>query len=132
MTHFDHSRCIITLFNRSPSQLPWVPAAFHARFPVSVKSFLAASPLVFSAFGPRQVGLRPTKLLVAREKKSVVPRVPPSSCSSQHAIILPLFREGNNPEMGGGGVRVRVRVRVRGGGSGPPPIFFGSSGLSLV
>ena len=37
--------------------------------------FLAASPLVFSVFGGRRVGLRPTKHLVAREKKPLVPRV---------------------------------------------------------
>ena len=36
------------------------------RFPVSVKS----SPLVSSAFVRRRIGLRPTKLLVAREKKT--------------------------------------------------------------
>ena len=49
----------------------WVPEAFHARFPISVKSqsdprekrffFLAASPLASSAFGQTRVGLRPTK-----------------------------------------------------------------------
>ena len=39
------------------------------------KFFLAASPLVSSAEGWRRVGLRPTKLLVTREKKSLVPRV---------------------------------------------------------
>ena len=50
--------------------LPWVPEAFHVRFPVSVKFF---SRLVSSAF--RRVGLWPTKLLVAREKKPLVPRV---------------------------------------------------------
>ena len=47
--------------------LPWVPEAFHTRFPVS--------PLVSSAKGRRRVGLRPTKLLVTREKKPLVPRV---------------------------------------------------------
>ena len=31
--------------------------------------------LVSSVFGRRRVGLRPTKLLVAREKKPLVPRV---------------------------------------------------------
>ena len=50
--------------------IPWVPEAFHARFPVSVNS-----PLVSSAFGRRRVGLWPTKLLVEREKKPLVPRV---------------------------------------------------------
>ena len=39
--------------------VPWVPEAFHARFPVSARVF----------------GLRATELLVAREKKSLVPRV---------------------------------------------------------
>ena len=38
-------------------ELPWVPEAFHARFPASVKSLkvtlLAASPLVSSACGRR-------------------------------------------------------------------------------
>ena len=43
-----------------------MPEAFHARFPVSVKS----SPLVSSAFFRRRIGLRPPKLLVAREKKT--------------------------------------------------------------
>ena len=47
--------------------LPWVPEAFHARFPVS--------PLVSSAKDRRRIGLRPTKLLVTREKKPLVPRV---------------------------------------------------------
>ena len=37
--------------------------------------FLAASPLVSSAEGRRRVGLQPTKLLVTREKKSLVHRV---------------------------------------------------------
>ena len=37
--------------------------------------FLAASSLVSSVFGRRRVGLRPTKHLVAREKKPLVPRV---------------------------------------------------------
>ena len=37
--------------------------------------FLAASPLLSSAFGRGRVGLRPTKVLVAREKKPLVPRV---------------------------------------------------------
>ena len=57
--------------------VPWVPETFHARFPVSVrfKSSLAASPLVSLAEGRRRVGLRPTKLHVTREKKSLVPRV---------------------------------------------------------
>ena len=45
--------------------MPWVPEAFHARL---------------SSFGQtlksrRRVGLGPTKLLVAREKKPLVPRV---------------------------------------------------------
>ena len=39
----------------------WVPEAFYARFPVSVKSLKKS--------GPRD-RLRPTKLLVAREKKT--------------------------------------------------------------
>ena len=39
------------------------------------KLFLAASLLVSSAEGRRFVGLRPTKLLLTREKKSLVPRV---------------------------------------------------------
>ena len=34
-----------------------------------------SSPLVSSAFGRTRVGLRPTELLVAREKKPLVPRV---------------------------------------------------------
>ena len=33
------------------------------------------APLVSSAFGRRCVGLRPTKLLVTRKKKPLVPRV---------------------------------------------------------
>ena len=33
------------------------------------------SPLVSSAFGRRRVGLWPTKLLVAREKNPLVPRL---------------------------------------------------------
>ena len=41
----------------STNILPWVPEAFHARFPVSVKSL----PLVSSAFGRTCVGLLPTK-----------------------------------------------------------------------
>ena len=50
---------------RASISVPWVPGAFHARFPIF---FLAASLLVRSAKGRRRVGLRPTKLLVAREK----------------------------------------------------------------
>ena len=52
--------------------LPLVPEAFHARFPVSGFGQVLESdpPLVSSAFGRRQVGLGPTKLLVAREKTS--------------------------------------------------------------
>ena len=50
----------------------WVPGAFHARFPVF---FLSASPVVPSAKGRTRVGLRPTKLLVAQEKKPLVPRL---------------------------------------------------------
>ena len=45
-----------------PLMLLWVPETFHARFPVSAE-------------GRRLVGLRPTKLLVTREKKSLIPRV---------------------------------------------------------
>ena len=42
--------------------LPLVPDAFHARFPVSVKSYIKSDPpLVSSAFGRTRVGLRPTK-----------------------------------------------------------------------
>ena len=41
----------------STNILPWVPEAYHARFPVSVKSL----PLVSSAFGRTCVGLLPTK-----------------------------------------------------------------------
>ena len=41
----------------SANILPWVTEAFHARFPVSVKSL----PLVSSAFGRTCVGLLPTK-----------------------------------------------------------------------
>ena len=62
-----------------------MPEAFHARFPVLVKSlkndpreklFLAASPLVSSAFGQRRVApTSSSKLLVGREKKPLVPRV---------------------------------------------------------
>ena len=47
-----------------------MPEAFHARL-----LFLTASPLVSSAFGQRRIGLWPTKLLVGREKKPLVPRV---------------------------------------------------------
>jgi len=39
-----------------------------------VLKILAVLPLVSSAKGRRRVGLRPTKLLVTREKKSLVPR----------------------------------------------------------
>ena len=61
--------------------LPWVPETFHAWYPVSVMTSLKkwparkASPLVSSAKGRRRVGLRPTKLLVTCEKKSLVARV---------------------------------------------------------
>ena len=49
---------------RFRERVPWVPETFLARFPVSVKSFLAAS-----AYGRRCVGLRPTpKISSAREK----------------------------------------------------------------
>ena len=55
----------------SAVKLPWVPEAFHARYPVSVKSF-KSDPL-------RRSCLRPLadekKLPVAREKKPLVPRV---------------------------------------------------------
>ena len=44
-----------------------MPKAFHARFPVSVKSLKRPAARVFS--------LRPTKLLVVRMKKPLVPRV---------------------------------------------------------
>ena len=65
--------------------IPWVPEAFHARFPfsVSLKKWPArkASPLVSSAFGRTRVGLGPTKrsspshVNIAREKQPLVPRV---------------------------------------------------------
>ena len=52
-------------------KLPWVPEAFHARFPISVKSARFFSARVF--------GLRPaadeTKLPDAREKKPLVSTV---------------------------------------------------------
>ena len=58
--------------------MPWVLEAFHAvkSFKVTrAKTFLAASPLVSWASGRTPVGLRPTKLLVGREKKLLVPRI---------------------------------------------------------
>ena len=48
---------------------------FRFRSSLKIKSSLAASPLVSLAEGGRRVGLRPTKLHVTREKKSLVPRV---------------------------------------------------------
>ena len=48
---------------------------FRFRSSLKIKSSLAASPLVSLAEGRRRVGLRPTKLHVTREKKSLVPRV---------------------------------------------------------
>ena len=68
------------------ASLPWVPEAFHARFPVSVKSSVKSSvkPEVFSrgfavrVFGRRSNTCRPaadeTKLPDAREKKVLLPR----------------------------------------------------------
>ena len=51
--------------------IPWVPEAFHGRFPVkSEKAFFFSR-----GFAARVFGLRLTKLLVAREKKPLVPRV---------------------------------------------------------
>ena len=47
---------IIIILELAGNRLPWVPEAFHARFPVSV------------------IDLRQTKLLVAREKNPPVPR----------------------------------------------------------
>ena len=47
---------------RASLSVPLEPEAFHARFPVFF------SPFVPSAKGRRRVCLRPTKLLVAREK----------------------------------------------------------------
>ena len=57
--------------------VPWVPETSCAvsGFGQVLKSSLAASPLVSLAEGQRRVGLRPTKLHVTREKKSLVPRV---------------------------------------------------------
>ena len=60
------------IFQRTVRQsVPWVPEAFHARFPVSV--VLKSDP----RFAARVFGLRPKKrkLPVAREKKPLVPRV---------------------------------------------------------
>ena len=51
--------------------IPCVREAFHARFPVSVKS----QKVTCSCFTARVFGLRPTKLLVAREKRPLVSRV---------------------------------------------------------
>ena len=56
---FDCNYCslgtmfLMLFWTRVENKLPWVPGAFHARFPVSVKSL---------------------KFLVAREKKPLVPR----------------------------------------------------------
>ena len=47
----------------------------HNQGAMRQRFFLAASPLVSSVFGRRRVGLRPTKHLVAREKKPLVPGV---------------------------------------------------------
>ena len=65
------------------SLVPWVPEAFHARFPVSVKSLKKwpARKVFARGFAARLFDLRPktcrrpTKLLVKREKKPLVPRV---------------------------------------------------------
>ena len=59
--------------------LPWVPEAFHARFPVSVKS----SSLVSSAFGRRHVGLRPTR------HPPKVPRRTREKTSGTQGTLLP-------------------------------------------
>ena len=51
----------------------------RTRFTLGSRGFSCAvsgfGPLVSSALGRRRVGLWPTKLLVAREKKPLVPRV---------------------------------------------------------
>ena len=67
--------------------IPWVPETFHARFPVSVKSS--------RGFAARVFGLRPKtcwpaadirrKLLLAREKKPLVPRVSTLRLYSQYS-----------------------------------------------
>ena len=55
-----------------------MPAAFCARFPVLVKTKKVTR---------RRVGLRSTKLLVAREKKLVVPRVVLQGIKQKKCII---------------------------------------------
>ena len=60
-------RCRSSLKKSDPPEKPLDQSAISL-------FFLAASPIVASAFVRRQVGLRPTKLLVAREKKPLVPR----------------------------------------------------------
>ena len=56
-------RCRSSLKKSDPPEKPLDQSAISL-------FFLAASPIVASAFVRRQVGLRPTKLLVAREKKT--------------------------------------------------------------
>ena len=62
---------VFTIFYNFSRGIPWVPETFLARFPVSVKSFLAASPLVASAYGRRCVGLRPTPQIPAAREKNL-------------------------------------------------------------
>ena len=56
----------LVLFTWYVVLIPWVPEAFHARFSVSFRSYKVTS---------RVFGLQPTKLLIASEKKPLVPRL---------------------------------------------------------
>ena len=64
-----YARAEIPIFFQSFLLLPWVPEAFHARIPVSVKSFKKVNTNTCRPAADE------TKLPVAREKKPLVPRV---------------------------------------------------------
>ena len=64
-----YARTEIPIFFQSFLLLPWVPEAFHARIPVSVKSFKKVNT------NTCRPATDETKLPVAREKKPLVPRV---------------------------------------------------------
>ena len=72
---------IFSVYHSSSAMHPGCQRLFMSsfRFWSSLKKspavFLAASPLLSSAFGRGRVDLRPTKVLIAREKKPLVPRV---------------------------------------------------------
>ena len=59
--------------------VPWVSETFHEQFPLSVKSQKVtrgfSRGVAALVFGQSCFGLRSKKVLVAREKKPLVPRV---------------------------------------------------------